>query len=65
LGGLIDFPRPGVRQNDSERQQPAERAPSVLRATHKTSDASIVTWLDAKRLRDGDDDGGDGGGAAA
>jgi hypothetical protein len=61
LGGLIHFPRNGIRQNDTERHEPTE---SFLRATRKTSDASIVTWLDTKRLRDGDDDG-DGGGAAA
>jgi hypothetical protein len=65
VGGLINFPRTGIRQNDTEWQDSAERSPSVLRSTRKTSDASLVTWLDAKRLRDGDDDGGDGGGAAA
>jgi hypothetical protein len=61
LGGLIHFPRTGIQQNDAEWRDSAD---SVLRATRKTSDASIVTWLDTKRLRDGDDDG-DGGGAAA
>ena len=61
MGGLIRFPRTGTQQNDAEWHESAD---SVLRATRKTSDASIVTWLDAKRLRDGDDDG-DGGGAAA
>ena len=61
MGGLIHFPRTGIRQNDTERREPSE---SVLRATRKASDASIVTWLDATRLRDSDDDN-DGGGTAA
>jgi hypothetical protein len=50
-----------MRQNETEWHEPSE---SVLRATRKTSDASIVTWLDATRLRDSDDDN-DGGGTAA
>jgi hypothetical protein len=61
LGGLIHFPRTGIRQNDAELHDSAD---AVLHATRNTSEVSIVTWLDAKRLRDGDDDG-DGGGAAA
>ena len=61
MGGLIHFPRTGMRQNETEWHEPSE---SVLRATRKTSDASIVTWLDATRLRDSDDDN-DGGGTAA
>jgi hypothetical protein len=60
LGGVIDFPR-NIRQNDAERRDSAE---SVLRSTRTMPEASLVTWLDVKRLRDGDDDG-DGGGAAA
>jgi hypothetical protein len=60
LGGLINFPRT-PRQNDTEWHDQVE---NVLRSTRKTSDASLITWLDAKRLRDGDDDS-DGGGAAA
>jgi hypothetical protein len=60
LGGVIDFPR-NIRQNEAERHDSAE---SVLRPTRTMSDASLITWLDVKRLRDGDDDG-DGGGAAA
>jgi hypothetical protein len=61
LGGLIHFPRTGIRQSDAEWHEGAE---NVLRST-RTSDASRVTWLDAKRLRDSDDDGDGGGGAAA
>jgi hypothetical protein len=64
LGGLIDFPRTR-RQTETERHDAAERSPNVLRSTRKTADASLVTWLDAKRLRDSSDDDGDGGGAAA
>jgi hypothetical protein len=61
MGGLVHFPRTGARQSDAEWYDPAD---SAVRSTRKTPDTSLVTWLDAKRLRDTDDDG-DGGGAAA
>lgn len=62
MGGLIHFPRTGIRQNDAEWHDPAENA---LRSTRKTSEAALVTWLDATRLRDGDDDSDGSGGSAA
>lgn len=65
MGGLIRFPRTGMRQSDAQRLDPAELSPNALRSTRRTSEASIVTWIDAKRLHDGDDDGDGGGGAAA
>jgi hypothetical protein len=61
LGGLIHFPRTGNRQND-EWHDPAENA---MRSTRKTPEVSLVTWVDATRLRDGDDDGDGSGGTAA
>jgi len=60
LGGLIHFPRNGVRQSD-EWHDPADNA---LRSTRKASDVSLVTWSEVTRLHDGEDDG-DGGGSAA
>ena len=36
-----------------------------MRATRTTSNARVITWLDAKRLREGEDDGDGGGGSAA
>lgn len=61
MGGLVHFPRTSVRQSDADWHDPADDA---LRSTRTTPETSLVTWLDAKRLRDSDDDG-DGGGAAA
>jgi hypothetical protein len=58
LGGLIHFPRNG--KND-EWHDPADNA---LRSTRRTSDVSLATWVEATRLSDGEDDGGDGGTAA-
>jgi hypothetical protein len=62
LGGLVRFPRAGTRQSDAEGHDPADNA---LRSRRKVSEASLVTWIDATRLRDGDDDRDGGGGAAA
>jgi hypothetical protein len=61
VGGLIKFPRNGARRSEVEWRDPAENAP---RSTRKTSDASVITWLDAKSSRDIEGDG-DGGGSAA
>ena len=58
MGGLVHFPRNGARQSDAEWHDPADNAP------RSTRDASLVTWTEVMRLRDGDDDG-DGGGRAA
>ncbi|HEV8670438.1 MAG TPA: hypothetical protein VGS01_06840 [Candidatus Limnocylindria bacterium] len=60
MGGLIDFPG-AARQNDAEWHDPAD---NTGRSTRNASEPSLITWLDAMRLRDGDDDG-DGGGNAA
>jgi len=60
LGSLINFPRTGARQSDVKRHDPADKTP---RATRGSSESSLVTWNDAKRQRDGEDDG-DGGSAA-
>ena len=60
MGSLINFPRTGVRQGDVKRHDPADNA---LRSTHSSSESSLVTWIDAKRQRDTEDDG-DGGSAA-
>lgn len=49
-----------MRQND-EWHDPADNA---RRSTRKTSDASLVRWVEATRLHDGEDEGGDGGTAA-
>ena len=60
MGGLVRFPR-GARPGDVQWRDPADDA---VRSTRATSDASLITRLDAKRLRDrGEDD--DGGGTAA
>jgi len=61
LGGLVHFPRTAARRSEAEWHDPAENA---LRST-KSGDASLVTWIDAKRSRDGDDDGDGSGGRAA
>ena len=42
-----------------------EPSDNSLRTTRTTSEGSLVTWLDAKRLREGEDDGDGGGGSAA
>jgi len=59
LGSLILFPRNAGRRSDTQWHETAESP------TRKTSEASLVTWLDAKRLREGEDDGDGGGGHAA
>jgi hypothetical protein len=61
MGGLVHFPRTGARQSDAEWHDPAD---NPLRSTRKTSDATLVSWIDVTPLRDGDDEG-DGGGTAA
>ncbi|MEO8632963.1 MAG: hypothetical protein ABI466_06360 [Chloroflexota bacterium] len=60
MGGLVHFPR-GARQGEAQWHDPADNA---VRSTRATTDASRVTWLAAKRLRDGSEDD-DGGGTAA
>ena len=49
---MIHFPR---NRNNDEWHDPADNA---LRATRWTSDASLVMWVEATRLSDGEDDGG-------
>ena len=60
MGSLINFPRTGARPSDGKRHDPTENA---LGSTHSSSESSLVTWIDAKRQRDTEDDG-DGGSAA-
>jgi hypothetical protein len=60
VGSLINFPQIGARPSDAKRHDPAD---SSARATRNSADPSMVTWIDAKRQRDSDDDG-DGGSAA-
>jgi len=60
VGSLINFPRTGARPSDAKRHDPADSAP---RSARNSADPSMVTWIDAKRQRDSDDDG-DGGSAA-
>jgi hypothetical protein len=57
---VIRFPRSG-RHSELEWHEPAGDAP---RSAPVTSEASLISLLDAKRGHDGDDDG-DGGGRAA
>jgi hypothetical protein len=57
---VIRFPR-GGRHNELEWHEPADDA---ARSAPVTSEASLISLLDAKRRHDGDDDG-DGGGRAA
>jgi len=57
----VRLPRNGARQTDAQWREPADGA---SRSTRKSADATLITWTDAKRRRDGDDDG-DGGGRAA
>jgi hypothetical protein len=57
------FPRSAARRSDA--QQRREVSDNSLRPTRATSEASLVTWLDVKRLRDAEDDGDGGGGSAA
>ena len=57
MGGLVHFPRSATRHGESEGQHSAE---DVFPVTRNTSEISLVTWIDAKRSRDGDDDGGGG-----
>ena len=61
MGGLVRFSRKGARKSDAEWHDGAD---SALRSPRKISDAAPVTWIDATRSRDSDDDN-DGGGAAA
>jgi len=61
LGSLVRFPRNSARSDAQWR----EASDNSLRATRTTSEASLVTWLDVKRLRDGEEDGDGGGGSAA
>jgi hypothetical protein len=58
---LIHFPRTAALRRESDWQHSAD---DTLRSTRSTSAVSLRTWIDAKRSRDGDDDG-DGGGRAA
>jgi len=60
LGSLINFPRTGARQSDGKGHDPADNAPRAMRGS---SESSLITLSDAKRQRDGEDDG-DGGSAA-
>jgi hypothetical protein len=60
LGSLINFPPTGAKQSDGKGHDPADKAPRALRSS---SESSLVTWSDAKRQRDSEDDG-DGGSAA-
>jgi len=60
LGSVINFPRTGARQSDGKRHDPADNASHSSRSS---SEPSLVTWIDAKRQRDSEDDG-DGGSAA-
>ncbi len=60
MGSLINFPRTGARPSDAKRHDPTD---SASRSTRNSADPSIVTWIEAKRQRDSDDDG-DGGSAA-
>jgi len=62
LGSLVRFPRNSARGSDAQWSEVSDNS---LRATRTTSEASLVTWLDVKRLRDGEDDGDGGGGKAA
>jgi hypothetical protein len=62
VGGLVHFPRSGARRTDPEWHDPADNA---VRSTRKTSEPSLITWLDANTSRDTDDDGDGSGGSAA
>jgi len=56
------FPRNAARRSDAQRREPSDNS---LRTTRTTSEGSLVTWLDTKGWRDGEDDSDGGGGSAA
>jgi len=60
LGSLINFPHTGARQSDTKRHDTPDNA---SHSSRNSSEPSLVTWIDATRQRDNDDDG-DGGSAA-
>lgn len=60
MGGLIKFPRKGMRLGDAEWK---DRDITPI-ATRTDRAASLITWVDLKTLHDSDDNG-DGGGQAA
>jgi hypothetical protein len=55
----VRFPRGGPRPSDAQWRDEAE---NTQRSTRKSSEASVVTWLEVASPRDEDD--GDGGSAA-
>jgi hypothetical protein len=58
----VRLPRRGAPQADAQWREPAAGA---AYPTRKTTDATLITWTEAKRRREGDGGGDDGGGRAA